>query len=151
MNEGWAGALASGQVGNPLHYKRYAFPSLHFVSLSSLSVSFLHSLARIGSLIHSVIPLYLLSIFSFYSFLYRYVYTSLFIYRFVQSPSLHVPFHYTCSLRVSHYTYWKLLSYTPYTSFRSCFVSLHKCFAHYTNHFVRANKKKEHSYVHYYS
>ena len=88
-------------MGNHLHYKRYAFPSLHFVSLGSLSVSFLHSL--ISSLIpfghsvdrrfvYSVSSLYLLSIFSFYSFLYRYVYTSLFIYRFVLSfpRSLHL-------------------------------------------------------------
>ena len=88
-------------MGNPLHYKRYTFPSLHFVSLGSLAVSFLHSL--ISSLIpfghsvdrrfvSSVIPLYLLSIFSFYRHLYRYVYTPLFIYRSVLSVprSLHL-------------------------------------------------------------
>ena len=140
-------------MGNPLHYKRYTFPSLHFVSLGSLVVSFLHSL--ISSLIpfghsvdrrfvYSVIPLYLLSIFSFYLHLYRYVYTSLFIYRFVQSPSLHIPFHYTCSLRVSHFTYGKLLSYTHFLCVPLFTTLMFRSFLttqRYTNLSVRANKK----------
>lgn len=141
-------------MGNPLHYKRYTFP--RFTSFRSVIIRFISSFTRSHWLAHSFSHSTISLIYLFFLFFPLSLRLHFALYLSFRS----IPFHYSLHLRsahvsfVPHYTrtglslhLWeapKLYSLRscftiPYTSFRSCFVSLHLCSAHYTN---KQKKKK---------
>jgi len=144
MNEGWARNVSGGVRWATLftirdtHFPRFtSFRSVHYPFHS-----FIHSLALARSFIqsfHYISYLSFLSILFLSLRLHSALYLSL---HFHSIPLAHIPFHYTCSLRVFHSSSvrGKLLSYTHSVRV-SLFPTLRfgrvSFVPHYTNHSVR--------------